>query len=150
VFGEIPASGDAARAQRSRWEGGRLRMLKEWTLRLATAVLRGQLRLIEPLLDLLSLPLAFQVLVLSLLLFSPTALLRDYAAAALGLVIVHVFFAVCWSGKPLRSVAALAAAPFYIVWKMTTLVAIFSASRKNAYWVRSRRESEAAELGTAK
>jgi cellulose synthase/poly-beta-1,6-N-acetylglucosamine synthase-like glycosyltransferase len=147
VFGEMPERSNAAREQRSRWEGGRLRMIKEWTPRLASGVLRGNWRFLEPLLDLLTLPLAFYVLTVLLSLFSPVRLLRDYAAVSLALVIVHVLFGAFLGGRPLKSTLALAAAPFYILWKLTTLDAILSTSRKDAQWVRSSRKTEATKVG---
>lgn len=143
VFGEIPAGGEAARVQRSRWEGGRLRMMREWAPTLAAGILRKKWRLTEPLLDLLMFPLAYHVL---LLLFACIVLpepVRAWAAVALGLVGVHVLQASIMGGQPLKTVVALAAAPFYVLWKMTTLVAVLSASRRNAGWVRTGRENEA-------
>lgn len=139
VYGEIPAGADAARAQRSRWEGGRLRMAKEWLPRLAEGVARGKWRLVEPLLDILTLPLAYHVLLLVLALGTAY---RDYAAAAIGVVFIHVLGASMLGGRPLRTLLALAAAPFYILWKITTLDGVFSASRKEADWVRTGRDGE--------
>lgn len=142
VFGEIPAGGEAARVQRSRWEGGRLRMAREWAPRLVAGIARGQWRLVEPLLDLLTLPLAYQVLVLSLSMVLP-APFREYAAGALGLVVLHVLFASLLGERPLRTVLVLASAPFYILWKITTLDAVFATSRRGARWVRTGRDNEA-------
>ena len=142
VFGEIPAGGAEARVQRSRWEGGRLRMASEWVPRLFAGIARGQWRLIEPLLDLLTLPLAYQVILLSFAIFLP-APFREYAAAGLGIVALHVVFAAVLGGNPWKSIQALAAAPFYIVWKITTLDAVLSASGRGARWVRTGRDNEA-------
>ena len=141
VYGEMPAGGEAARAQRSRWEGGRLRMSKEWTPRLAAGVARGQWRLAEPLLDLLTLPLTYQVLLLSLLAVLPGAL-RPYGIIALGIIAAHVLLAAILGGRPGKTLLALAAAPFYVVWKITTLDKVFSASRDDANWVRTGRDVE--------
>jgi cellulose synthase/poly-beta-1,6-N-acetylglucosamine synthase-like glycosyltransferase len=146
VFGEIPTGGEAARVQRSRWEGGRLRMAREWIPRLTAGVARGQWRLIEPLLDLLTFPLAYQVLLLALLTVLP-APFRAYAEGALAVVALHVVFATFLGGHPLKSALALAAAPFYVVWKVTTLDAVFSASRRGARWIRTGRENEASVSG---
>jgi cellulose synthase/poly-beta-1,6-N-acetylglucosamine synthase-like glycosyltransferase len=142
VFGEIPTGGAAARVQRSRWEGGRLRMASEWVPRLLAGIARGQWRLIEPLLDLLTLPLAYQVLLLLFTIFLP-APFREYAAGALGIVALHVLAAALLGGNPWKSVLALATAPFYIVWKITTLDAVLSASGRGARWVRTGRDNEA-------
>jgi cellulose synthase/poly-beta-1,6-N-acetylglucosamine synthase-like glycosyltransferase len=140
VYGEIPAGGEAARAQRSRWEGGRLRMAREWVPQLAAGVARGNWRFLEPLLDLLTLSLAYQVVLLLLALATP---FQAYAIAALGLVLVHVLCASFLGERPGRTMAALATAPFYILWKVTTLSSVFSASRRGANWVRTGRANEA-------
>jgi cellulose synthase/poly-beta-1,6-N-acetylglucosamine synthase-like glycosyltransferase len=142
VFGEIPAGSQAARAQRSRWEGGRLRMAGEWAPRLVAGIVRGQWRLTEPLLDLLTLPLAYQVLLLSLSIFLP-APFRQYSVLALGVVALHVLCASLFGERPMKTVLALASAPFYILWKVTTLDAVLSASRREARWVRTGRDNEA-------
>jgi cellulose synthase/poly-beta-1,6-N-acetylglucosamine synthase-like glycosyltransferase len=142
VFGEIPAGNQAARAQRSRWEGGRLRMAGEWAPRLIAGIARGQWRLTEPLFDLLTLPLAYQVLLLSLAIFLP-APFRQYSVVALGVVALHVLCASLFGEQPLKTVLALASAPFYILWKVTTLDAVLSASRREARWVRTGRDNEA-------
>ncbi len=142
VFGEIPAGGAAARIQRSRWEGGRLRMASDWAPRLLAGIAHGQWRLIEPLLDLLTLPLAYQVMLLLCAIFLP-APFREYAASALAIIVLHVLFAAVLGGNPWKSIRALAAAPFYIVWKLTTLDAVLSASGRGARWVRTGRDNEA-------
>lgn len=141
VFGEIPDGDEAARVQRSRWEGGRLRMAKDWVPRLASGVARGRWRLLEPLLELLTLPLVYHVLLLSLAIAMPGAH-RVVAAIALGLVATYLLFAAVLGGQPWKTLLALAAAPFYMIWKVTTLDAVFSASRRNARWVRTGRDQD--------
>jgi cellulose synthase/poly-beta-1,6-N-acetylglucosamine synthase-like glycosyltransferase len=141
VYGEVPVGAQAARVQRSRWEGGRLRILSDWGRRLATGTVRGQWRCVEPLVDLLGLPLAYQFLLLSFLLVFP-GMLRVYAEAALLLIALYVLVAAILGGHPGKSILALVAAPFYIVWKITTLEKVFSASRKSANWERTARDHE--------
>ncbi len=141
VFGEIPAGDEAARVQRSRWEGGRLRMAKEWVPRLFAGVLRGHWRWMEPLLELLTLPLAYHMILLTLAVVLPGAH-RMFSAAAIAIVAVHVVVAATLGGQPWKTILALAAAPFYVVWKLTTLDSVFSASRRNARWVRTGRDQD--------
>jgi cellulose synthase/poly-beta-1,6-N-acetylglucosamine synthase-like glycosyltransferase len=148
VFGDIPPDGDAARTQRSRWEGGRLRMAREWVPRLAAGVARGQWRLLESLVDLVTLPLTYQILLLCVALFLPPPF-RAYAAVGLGLTAVHVLVASLLGGHPWKTLLALGAAPFYILWKVTTLAGVVSASRRGAHWVRTGRDNDAG-LGIAK
>ncbi|HEX4211165.1 MAG TPA: glycosyltransferase family 2 protein, partial [Candidatus Binataceae bacterium] len=64
VRGIMPAAGRGVETQRTRWEGGRLRMILQNVPRLAQEILTGKPALIEPLLDLLLLPLAFHVILL--------------------------------------------------------------------------------------
>jgi cellulose synthase/poly-beta-1,6-N-acetylglucosamine synthase-like glycosyltransferase len=149
VFGEIPSSSPAARVQRSRWEGGRLRIMRLWAPRLAVEILRGRKQLIEPLLELLLLPLAYHISLLAIALFVLPEVFRLYTVAALLIVVVHVVGAAFLGGRPLKAAFSLAAAPFYVLWKMTTLASILSASRRDAGWVRTGRDSQTS-LGPAK
>jgi cellulose synthase/poly-beta-1,6-N-acetylglucosamine synthase-like glycosyltransferase len=144
VFGETPAGGEAARAQRSRWEGGRLRMAKEWAPKLAASVANGNLRLAEPLLELLMFPLAYHVMLLTFAAIVLPQPLELCAAAALGLVVIHVLTAAVLGGQFLKTAVALAAAPFYVIWKLTTLGSVFSASHRDAGWVRTERDGQPA------
>lgn len=142
VFGEMPGGSEAARSQRSRWEGGRLRMAREWVPRLIRGIARCQWRLAEPLLDLLTLPLAYQILLLLFGVALP-APFRQYAAGALAVTGVHVISASFLGERPWRTIRTLAYAPFYILWKVTTIAAVFSFMGPKATWVRTARESEA-------
>jgi cellulose synthase/poly-beta-1,6-N-acetylglucosamine synthase-like glycosyltransferase len=141
VYGEMPSRDQAARVQRSRWEGGRLRMARLWVPRLVQGVVRGQWRMLEPLLELLTLPLTYFVLALFLTVLLPGSF-RWYGATALGLIVTHVLIASMLGGNVWKTMRALAAAPLYIVWKLTTLDAVFSFSRGNARWVRTGRDQE--------
>lgn len=141
VFGETPAGGGAARVQRSRWEGGRMRMVREWAPGLTVNVLRGKWELTEPLLDLLTFPLAYHVLLLLLALVVLPGSFRTYPAVALVVVLVHVIRACFLGEQSLKTAMALAAAPFYMIWKITTLGAVLAASRSGAGWVRTGRET---------
>ena len=142
VFGEIPADSGAAKVQRSRWEGGRLRMVREWVPGMVAWVIRGDWRMTEPLLDLLTFPLAYHLVLLMVAVFALPDSLRPWAATSLLIVAIYVLRACLLGGHPLKTAAALTAAPLYVLWKLTTLGAVFSASRRGANWIRSGRESE--------
>ncbi len=137
----MPTGGQGVSTQRSRWEGGRLRMLRERAPSLALEVLRGRLRLAEPLLDLLLLPLATHVFLLGILAALPSTWGRALAAVGLGTVALHVACALVVGKGGLRDILALLSAPFYIAWKLGRLPAIFLASRGQAAWVRTERET---------
>ncbi|MEM7203370.1 MAG: glycosyltransferase family 2 protein [Planctomycetota bacterium] len=140
VRSEMPSGGAAAESQRTRWEGGRLLVLRENAAALLGDLLRGQWRLLEPLGDLLLLPLAFHVLLLMLTLAVPVDLIRLYAAGGLGVVALHVLAAVRVGGGGLRDLWSLAAAPGYVVWKLLILGRIGRAARRSQEWVRTERD----------
>lgn len=146
VFGQ-GAAGAAAAAQRSRWEGGRLRVARENAASLLLQVLQGNLRLAEPLLDLLSLPLALGVALLAASLLVPVMPLRLYAAAALLLLASHVFAAVLASPAPGKALNILLRVPFYIVWKVALMPRVLHKSRRNAAWERSARATHVQAQG---
>ena len=139
VFAEMPEGGRGAETQRERWEGGRLRMIHEAAPRLLRDVLGGHPRLIEPLLELLLLPLAFHVTLLLLALILPWPAVQAYALFGLTLVAAHVLAAIVIGGGNLRDVAALVAAPFYVAWKLTLARRIARTARRDADWVRTER-----------
>lgn len=139
VFAEMPAGGRGVETQRERWEGGRLRMIREAAPRLLRDIFGGHTRLIEPLLELLLLPLAFHVTLLLLTLVLPWSAAQTYALFGLTLVGAHVVAALLMGGGNLRDVAALAAAPFYVVWKLTLARRIARTARREADWVRTER-----------
>ena len=61
VSSALPASKEGEATQRSRWEGGRANAARVWLLPLLSKVVRGRLRLLEPVLDLMSLPIGYAV-----------------------------------------------------------------------------------------
>jgi cellulose synthase/poly-beta-1,6-N-acetylglucosamine synthase-like glycosyltransferase len=142
VKAEMPTGGSGSQTQRARWEGGRLRMIATHVPSLLKRVLSGERRLIEPMLDLLLLPLSYHVLLLLLTLALPVGFARVYGLAALTLVLIHTLVAIRIGGGHLRDVGTLAMAPFYILWKLTVLRLIGRAARRDASWVRTARESD--------
>ncbi len=143
VWSDMPTSNDAARSQRARWEGGRLRLIRVHAAALiAEIVARGRLSLLEPLLELLLLPLSYHVLLLAIMTglaaaFGGFAFL--YAVSALGLVALHVTLAMVMGGSGVRDWQALMTAPFLLVCKIANLPAIIHAARGGADWKRTSR-----------
>lgn len=140
VYSEAPSQGKAAAVQRSRWEGGRFRMIIEQTPKLLTGVLQGRFLLLEPLAELLLLPLAYHVALLLLALFLPFFWIQLYASLAMMTVVLHIFAAILINGGSWRDVTILAAAPFYILWKLIMLPQILRNASTNASWERTDRE----------
>ena len=142
VFGEMPEHSAAASTQRARWEGGRALMRRQWTLPLLKASFLGRPRLIEPLLDLLALPLAHQVILLVVAVLLPPPWLRLYGLAGILTAVLYVLIAASLSDDPTATLKALVAAPGYLLWKLAMIPRTRLASRKNAAWVRTERNAE--------
>jgi len=141
VLSDAPNQGANAAVQRSRWEGGRFRLMIDHIPTLFMGVLGGKSRLLEPLAELLLLPLAYHVLLLLLTLLMPSPVLQYYAVAGLLLVIAHVLIAIRWAGGGWEDIKALATVPFYILWKLTLMPSLLRSSRNNAKWQRTDRET---------
>ena len=141
VTGEIADTRDGARTQRTRWEGGRLRMLHEHFSGLLRRTLSGNAAAAELLADLLLLPLGMHVLLLLV-----AALLGGVGvhAALIGTVAIGLYVsAILWRGPTTaQDLLVLACSPVYLIWKLTLLPATLLQSRRRAHWVRSRRNHE--------
>ncbi len=142
VRGDMPTGGKGTASQRARWEGGRFRMMREHIPNLIRAVLWGQWRLLEPLLELLLLPLALHVSLLIIALLIPFPPTQIYAVVAVGIIILHILAALWVGGGTLQDVMVLASVPFYILWKLTQLPRAITTARQNATWVRTEREHQ--------
>ncbi len=146
VESEMPAGGEGRASQRARWEGGRFRMMRSWTPTLLGDLLRGRLRSLEPLLDLLCLPLALGVasLLTSTVLVArfPMPWLQLYLLLAFGVIAVHGVAAAAEGGGLLLGLHTLASVPGYIFWKLCLLPRTLLAARGDATWVRTAREGD--------
>jgi cellulose synthase/poly-beta-1,6-N-acetylglucosamine synthase-like glycosyltransferase len=146
VFGEMPETTSAATSQRARWEGGRILMRRLWTKPLALEVLRGHLRMIEPLLDLLALPLATEAALLLLALACGLAahihLLTAYGMVGAATLMFYVLVAASLGPNTWQTLQALAAAPAFLAWKVLMIPRTRLAARADAAWVRTERNSE--------
>ena len=146
VWSDMPTTGREARGQRARWEGGRLNAAMRWAPRLLRRIAAGEFRLVEPLLDLLLLPLAYHAALLSLLLVLPWTPGRILGAFGFAVLTVHVALAARLGGR-LRDLAVLPAAPFYLLWKLGLLRRIVAAARPNATWMRAPRPNDTERWG---
>lgn len=141
VRGEMPVAAAGQRTQRSRWEGGRLRMLLDHGGTLARRTLGGQFRFLEPLLDLLLLPLAYHTLLLLSLLLFPMAWAKALGLFGLLVLAGHVTIAARVGGLSPARVALIALhLPKYLAWKLSMLRGTVGASRVSTRWVRTDRE----------
>jgi cellulose synthase/poly-beta-1,6-N-acetylglucosamine synthase-like glycosyltransferase len=139
VYGEMAATSKSAQAQRARWEGGRLRVMKKWAPRLLADVARGRVRLVEPLLDLLAFPISSEVTLLLIAACIPLTWLRLYVLAAFAALLFHVTTAALSGPGFWVTMKALLTTPSYILWKLSIFPKIWRTSRANAAWVRTER-----------
>ena len=140
VRGDIPDGGTGAETQRARWEGGRLRMIREKVPELLGDLAHGRFHLGEPLLDLLLLPLGSHVGALGVQVLVPFAPTQIAAALGLGVVGAHVLVALALGGADRDDLKALARAPLYVLWKAKLLPRVWSAATEDQEWVRTERQ----------
>lgn len=159
VCAQMPVTGEQARSQRQRWEGGRYRVVRSRAPQLLKAVVKtGDLRFIGAMFELLQPPLAEQVAgcvgicslaLLCLMLGSPFAGLASIAAGfSVVSILMYVFLGLGLAGAKKETFKALAFAPIYIVWKLVLYaIGIVSGRRTgkadtggaDAEWVRTSR-----------
>ncbi len=141
VHAHSPNSGAAQATQEARWEGGRFRVAGRGTRELIAAMLRGRWRAFETLADVWSLPLSRGILTLLLTLFLAVHWLHVFALACAGVAVLYVIQAALLGDEPLRDLAALAAAPLYLIWKALITPLVLRQSRSRAEWARTKREA---------
>ena len=141
VYSDSPNQDANAASQRTRWEGGRFRLIIDHVPGLLRAVLKGKWNLVEPLFELLLLPLSFHVVILVLTLLIPLTILQWYAGAALLLVFLHVLIAIFLGGGGIKELKVIATVPTYVLWKLILLPQLWANSRRNATWQRTDREN---------
>ncbi len=145
VRGAMPATQSGRVTQRARWEGGRLRMLREHAAGIAGGWLFGNRALREVLLELLTLPLAYHSLLLLAALLLPSPIGRGLALAGAAVLLAHLLTAVGHGNSPRRDLATILSVPLYLLWKLGQIPATLRASSNRAAWVRTARsQSEAA------
>jgi len=142
VYGEIPDDGEAQETQRARWEGGRMRLAVTKAIPLIRQLFLGRLLVLEPLLELLTLPIAYLILLLIALLALPITGYRLYAIALSVVMVAHVVTALRLSGEMKEGLSALLFAPSYILWKLTKSVAILRFSKSGTPWLRTKRSAD--------
>lgn len=144
VWGVAAASRDARRSQRLRWEGGRIALVRQMMAPLLRASLAGNLHALEVLLDALSLPFAFGLLLLlaalALGLFTGAEWLLAYALAGLTLCLGYVVRSARLAPHPGRAALALLAAPWFVLRKLSLVPAMLRSASRKAAWVRTSRE----------
>lgn len=141
VLGDMPLSASTSASQHNRWEGGRLRLLADWGLPLLGKIVRGRFSLTEPLIDLLSLPLALEVFSLCILLLYPTRETRYYVFGAFAIILLHLGVVIQASPDRKESLRNLLHSPVYLFERVKMVKSVIHASSKGATWVRTTRDA---------
>jgi cellulose synthase/poly-beta-1,6-N-acetylglucosamine synthase-like glycosyltransferase len=140
VWSGMPPSKRGEVTQRSRWEGGRANAAATWLGPLLGQLMRGRVRMVEPLFDLMCLPIGYAAFLLLFALCLPLQWLRIYALVA-GISLACHVLAAAWMGNDFSGdLRILARVPGYIIWKLSMLPSIVRSSRTNAAWVRTERQ----------
>jgi cellulose synthase/poly-beta-1,6-N-acetylglucosamine synthase-like glycosyltransferase len=142
VYGDMPEEASAQASQRARWEGGRVRVALAWVPRLIPHLFTGNLLVAEPLLELLTIPLAYLSTLALLLCVLPITVFRYIGLFLIVLLFIHVTISVFMTGEVGQSLLALITSPAYVFWKLTRLASIMRASRPGTEWLRTPREGE--------
>jgi cellulose synthase/poly-beta-1,6-N-acetylglucosamine synthase-like glycosyltransferase len=140
VHAHIPATGAAQATQEARWEGGRFRVASQASGRLFAAVFGGNWRALETLADVWSLPLSRGILALLLTAALPVHWLHVFAIACAAIAILYVLQSALLGDEPAQDLAALVAAPLYLLWKAAITPLVVRQSRSRAAWARTKRE----------
>jgi cellulose synthase/poly-beta-1,6-N-acetylglucosamine synthase-like glycosyltransferase len=141
VYSQVPRYTAGAEQQRSRWEGGRLRLVKDSVGPLTTAIANGHWRLLDPLLEIFLMPLSYHLIALLVLTaLAPTSFVLTYGLINLLLITVHFFLVTQHSKKPTPIFDILLAIPGYLAWKIKILMSTLNKSKRDATWVRTRRK----------
>jgi cellulose synthase/poly-beta-1,6-N-acetylglucosamine synthase-like glycosyltransferase len=141
IYGEMPNDDAASDIQSSRWEGGRLGVLKAAFLPLLkksfSGLLKREFHALDALLDLMLLPIGYMVLILLAGLLFPLTQLT----ALFGLIVVGIYVlgaAMCGNG--LSELSVLKRLPIFLIQKITRIPALLSASSTKTQWKRTPRD----------
>ncbi len=139
VRADMPVGGRGSETQRTRWEGGRARMIRTEVPALLRDIAGGNLRLFEPLLDLLLLPLAYHVTLLAGAIILPGPFSRLYGLMALGIVAGHVIAGIIVGRGTWRDLTIIPAIPVYVMWKLILTRRIMTTAQISSTWNRTKR-----------
>lgn len=139
VYAKIASDKASFDTQRTRWEGGRLRLLGEQFWPTLKGIFKGNFLLVEPLLDLLLLPLGYHALLLFLLLLVPLGIAKSFAILGFIVLALHIVIAIRLINGGRKDYYSLLMAPLYIFEKIGRLGKIFSGALRGD-WNRTPRE----------
>jgi cellulose synthase/poly-beta-1,6-N-acetylglucosamine synthase-like glycosyltransferase len=158
VLAQMPVSGRQAASQRERWEGGRYGLLKRAVALLGEGVKRRDLRiadcgfelLIPPFVELMAVPILMLLLSAGWMLVTASEAARislTVWTAILSLLFLYLILALAVAKVPLRTAAALLAAPLYAGWKFVLYAKMLLRGGPKG-WVRTERRANDKPSGT--
>ena len=147
VRAETPTHAKGLKTQRTRWEGGRLKVARQELPRLAKALVGGRGRVLEPMADLCLLPLSFHAAVCTALALGFSGWPHWAGVVGLAVLALHVLATLLVLGAGPGHWLALVLAPCYVLWKLSLLPAIALAGRSKTNWQRTQREAGGREAG---
>jgi cellulose synthase/poly-beta-1,6-N-acetylglucosamine synthase-like glycosyltransferase len=140
VTATMPMKEQGQATQRSRWEGGRFHMLSRTVPILLNKIFRGEFKLLEPLFDLLLMPLTYHVLLLSPLALLPYTFFQTYFLIAISVLALHVLRAWTLINGNWQDLIAILSIPLYIIWKIKLIPKILLGAINKQTWKRTERE----------
>ncbi len=143
IYGEMPNDNAADDVQSSRWEGGRLGVLKAaWLPLLKKSIVgipKAQWHALDALLDLMLLPIGYMVMVLLAGLLFP----YTQAGALFGFGVISLYvFGAALCGKGLGELSVLTKLPYFLLRKLARIPALISSSSTSTRWKRTPRDKE--------
>ena len=96
---------------------------------------------LEPLLDLLLLPLSYHVVLLAAMLLLSVSWAPVIGFAGLLIVALHIAIAARVGGLSYRHLLALLFVPFYILWKVLLIPGTLATASRHSPWVRTARDA---------
>jgi cellulose synthase/poly-beta-1,6-N-acetylglucosamine synthase-like glycosyltransferase len=128
VLAEMPIRKEAQAHQRAKWEKGRMHSALFFIPKLIPLILKGKWKLIEPLLDLLTMPLSYHLVLILVLMMIPEPLIQITALFSFIVVIFYIGTALKIGKAESKDYLALIKAPYYLIWKIALLRKIFKKS----------------------
>ncbi|MFT5116965.1 MAG: cellulose synthase/poly-beta-1,6-N-acetylglucosamine synthase-like glycosyltransferase [Kiritimatiellia bacterium] len=143
IYGEMPSNDAASDIQSSRWEGGRLGVLKAawWPLfkKSCAEIFKKEYHALDALLDLMLLPIGYMVLILLIgLLFPYTQITAIFGF----FVIVIYVLGAATCGDGLKELSVLKKLPIFLLKKMGRIPALIASSSTKTQWQRTPRDKE--------
>lgn len=142
VYSGVPKYDEGAQAQRNRWEGGRLRLLKDNFVPLLRRIVNGDRHLIDALAEILLMPLSYHLMTCLILvtLSINSQFLLIYSLFNIGVISGYFLLAIKHSDTDKSILEILRMVPGYMLWKIKILSGSVTKSQHSSSWVRTRRK----------